>query len=191
MQCACAILSSLNCLAVQYVSTLSHKLHNFEKKRILKKCVFWFSIRFLSETFLVLRRNERDMIKNVCLFTYLFTYSMEQSPSWEANWFAASQEIPRILWNTKVHYRIHKCRSRMFSDLYVKSPLFLSDFIETWMFFEDFRKIPKYQISWKFVQWQASCSMQMDREATDGQTYITKVIVAFRNFRNAPKKDED
>jgi hypothetical protein len=24
---------------------------------------------------------------------------MEHSPSWEANWFAASQEIPRILWN--------------------------------------------------------------------------------------------
>ena len=33
---------------------------------------------------------------------------MVQSPSWEANWFAASQEIPRILWNPKVHYRTHK-----------------------------------------------------------------------------------
>ena len=38
----------------------------------------------------------------------LLTYSMVQSPSWEANWFAASQEIPRILWNLKVHYRTHK-----------------------------------------------------------------------------------
>ena len=28
------------------------------------------------------------------LLTYLLTYSMVQSPSWEANWFAASQEIP-------------------------------------------------------------------------------------------------
>ena len=30
------------------------------------------------------------------LLTYLRTFSMVQSPSSEANWFAASQEIPRI-----------------------------------------------------------------------------------------------
>ena len=39
---------------------------------------------------------------------YLLTYSMVQSPSWEANWFAASQEIPRISRNPKVHYRTYK-----------------------------------------------------------------------------------
>ena len=33
---------------------------------------------------------------------------MVQSPSWEANWFAASKEIPRISRNPKVHYRTHK-----------------------------------------------------------------------------------
>jgi len=39
----------------------------------------------------------------------LLTHSMEQSPSWQTKWFSTSQEIPRILWNPKVHYRIHKC----------------------------------------------------------------------------------
>jgi len=38
----------------------------------------------------------------------ILTYSMVQSPSWEANWSAASQEILRISRNPKVHYRTNK-----------------------------------------------------------------------------------
>ena len=38
----------------------------------------------------------------------LLIYSIVQSSSCEANWFAASQEIPRISRNPKVHYRTHK-----------------------------------------------------------------------------------
>ena len=40
--------------------------------------------------------------------TLLHTYCVVQSPSWAANWFAASQEIPRISRNPKFHYRTHK-----------------------------------------------------------------------------------
>ena len=42
------------------------------------------------------------------LLVYLLTYFMKQSFSWETNSSSLSQEIPRILWNPKVHYCIHK-----------------------------------------------------------------------------------
>ena len=41
---------------------------------------------------------------------FLLAYSMVQSPSWATNWFAASQEIPRISRNPRVHDRTHKRR---------------------------------------------------------------------------------
>jgi len=39
---------------------------------------------------------------------YLLTYSMAQSPSWAATWFAASQDIHRVSRNPKAHHRTHK-----------------------------------------------------------------------------------
>jgi hypothetical protein len=33
---------------------------------------------------------------------------MELSPKWQAKSFSATQEIPTMLWNLKVQYRVHK-----------------------------------------------------------------------------------
>jgi len=44
-------------------------------------------------------RHRMMMMMMILLLLLLLTYSMVQSPSWEANWFAASQEI--LLYNNK------------------------------------------------------------------------------------------
>ena len=112
MKCACAILSSVACPALQYLSTLSHKRHDFQQKKTLFniKCAFRISLQISPETFLILRTTEGD-------------------------------------------------RSKMYNVLRIKYPLFLSDFNEAWIFSTDFRKVLKYQISWKSVQWEPSCSV--------------------------------
>ena len=83
-------------------------LHTFMK-------ALWFSRKFITKIPYTVYSNcllcrdvtMAEFLKNIRT-PYLLTYSMVQSPSWEANWFAASQEIPRILRNPKVHYRTHK-----------------------------------------------------------------------------------
>ena len=64
----CTILPSLACLALPYFSTLPHKWHDFKKKNLLTiKCVFWFSLELLSETFVILGRTKWHMTINVYL----------------------------------------------------------------------------------------------------------------------------
>jgi hypothetical protein len=53
---------------------------------------------------------------------YLLIYSIEQSLSWEANRFVASQEIPHVLLNPKVHYRIHNCSPPVYPEPAQSSP---------------------------------------------------------------------
>jgi len=51
-----------------FYDNFPHYLTNcriFEKMLLNTKCVSWYSLQLLSETFLILRRIERDMIKNV------------------------------------------------------------------------------------------------------------------------------
>jgi hypothetical protein len=136
MQCACAVLYC-HLWSVLLYRIFPHYLINgtiFGKKLLNIKCVFWFSLQLLSETFLILGRIQRDIIINV------------HRPS-------------------------------------CKVPLLLSDFNETWIFSRDFRNILKYQISWKSVQWEPSCSMRTGR-----WTDMTKLTFAFRNYENAPTK---
>jgi hypothetical protein len=62
------------CVLPRSTIFFTHYLINgtiFEEKELFKiRCVFWFYLQLLSETFLVLSRTERDMIKNVYRAAY-------------------------------------------------------------------------------------------------------------------------
>ena len=75
---------------------------------------------------------------------------------------------------------------QMYIVRHVKHPLFLSEFYETLIFSTYFRKILKYQISWKSAQWEPSCSMWPDGQ-TERRRDTAELIVVFRNILNAPE----
>jgi len=58
-------LSFVACPSVPYSSTLSHKRHDFRKNSIVHKMYVLIFSRILSEEFLIIRRNERDVIKKM------------------------------------------------------------------------------------------------------------------------------
>jgi hypothetical protein len=70
----------------------------------------------------------------------------------------------------------------MWKRLHVKYPLILSDFNETWIFSTDFRE-KKAQVS-SLIKIRP---VWAEFFHADGQTHMTKLIVTFRYFANAPK----
>ena len=71
----------------------------------LTLCTPWRHVRLGVYSFITL-----VLVRGECLAWWLghLTYTMMQNPPWAANWLAASQEIPCISRNPKVHYRTHK-----------------------------------------------------------------------------------
>ena len=56
------------------ICTHDHKngtVYGGKKKLFNTKCVFWSSLQLLPETFPILRRTERDIIKKICIGLYV------------------------------------------------------------------------------------------------------------------------
>ena len=88
------------------------------------------------------------------------------------------QDLKKKLLNMKFVFEF----SKMYFGFQVTYPLFVSDFNETWIFSTNFRKMHVYKISWKSPYW--------NRVIPCGRTsgrHKKKLIIAFRNFANAPK----
>jgi len=73
----------------------------------------------------------------------------------------------------------------MYIGLYVKCPLFFSDFTETFIFLTDFQKNNEISNFMKICPLGA----EVFSVRVDGQTVMTKLIVAFRSFANSLKNE--
>jgi hypothetical protein len=108
--------------------------------------------------------------------------------------------IKRVFWfSLRLLFEIFLILRRIHRDIIINVkisawyPLFLSDFIETWIFSVELRKIPRYKMSSKSVKWEPSCSMRTEEQTegrTDGRTDEHDKANTCRNFANAPKKSD-
>jgi hypothetical protein len=95
----------------------------------------------------------------ICFTTVVWNISHS-----ERNWVRCNHK------RTCIH--VFVCSSRYFCQILTKVDFFIH-----------FRKLFKYQISWKSDELEPSSSMRTDRH-----TDKTKIVAAFRNFANVPKK---
>ena len=85
------ILPYVVCPAVQYVSTLYYKLHDFREKKVLNiRCVL-FSLKLSCETCLVLRRIQRDIVISVQTSQLEFSRQI-----FKQYWNIKCREIPYV-----------------------------------------------------------------------------------------------
>jgi len=76
MQWTYALLPSVTWLTLPYIFHITSQWHDFRKMFLNIKCLFWFSPQSLSQTFLILRRTERYMIKNTLVFMLKYPLSL-------------------------------------------------------------------------------------------------------------------
>ena len=100
------------------------------------------------------------------LVSDLYIYQNARCNDNKKNYLQNWSQAPFILGRTKGVLVI------IYIGVYVKYPSFLSDCNDTCICLTDFRRILRYRISWKSVNWGLRYSMRMDEQG-DRRTDMT------------------
>ena len=128
------------------------------------------SVAFVSQHPKRMRRITSPFV--TCLaVSYIYILSHKRHDFWGKN----SVNIKLVFWFSlqflsEACLILSRIQRNAFTNVHLSSCevplLFLSDFNEPWIFSTGFRKILKYQISWKSIEWELNFSMR-----TDGHTH--------------------
>jgi hypothetical protein len=69
---------------------VSWTINLISHESLIKPCVFWRPLHYLSY-----------ILQHKCMTSW------KKGPSWEVHTCSASQEIPSLSWNPKLHYSVH------------------------------------------------------------------------------------
>jgi hypothetical protein len=133
MTCGCVLLSSVAGPALPHFSTLSYKRHCIRKKLWNTK-VFWFSVRYLSKKFLILRRIGRYDQKHTLVFMWSTRFACQILMKLEF-----SRQISKKYLNIKFH-EIPSSRSRVFPRGQMDKR---TDMVKLTVAFNNFANAPK------------------------------------------------
>jgi hypothetical protein len=187
-----ATILSLSIFFSVYVTVNNLKLYSFTKKQQCIPFVLLFSFKIfllhlttisIKHPELVYLRYPADKLHFLTMlycflrpvrFYHIFFTLLHQSPD-----FRKKKLLP-IIWNSIFstilfsnipHSKENSttCYHKHIHSTPASCPIFLSGFKPSSILSTDFRKILKYQISLKSVQWRACCCMLSDRQ-TEGRT---------------------
>jgi hypothetical protein len=133
-------------LSITYSECVSVALviqHEMRMRRIILSYVACLALLYFSTLSHKRHDFRKKGIKHKMCFNFLYNFCLKH--------FSFYEEFSEI--------------SQMYEGIHVKYPIFLSDFNEIWVFFQQiFEKYSNIQFHEKSVEWETSCSMRKDRQ---------------------------
>ena len=189
MQCACAILPSVACTALQNFSTLTHKRRDFQQKKVTEHKM---RVLISSKSFVWnISHSKKKWVRydKKCVLVLLWSAAIGLAVKCRYRSFC---EVPLsvVLWSAAIGLAV-KCRYQSCCEVPLSVLLWSATIGLAVKCRYSFLILMNFLYSnIKFNENPSSRSRVVPWGQAGGRTDMTKLIVVFRNFSNAPNKYE-